>query len=247
LVFGRSLAYRLPSPVRYIVAMEARPEALYRSARYDAPSAARYDARSALIVVDMQNDFADPRGSLYVRGGDQIVPDINRAIMVALEAGALVVYTQDWHPPVTPHFRKDGGIWPVHCVRDTWGAQFHPALNVSGPVIRKGTGGEDGYSGFSVRNPATGAESSTGLETLLRSRGVERVVVVGLATDYCVKETALDAVRLGFKTMVFEDLVRAVNLNASDGEHALAQMVSAGVDIGTSFEAPRPSEHSLGL
>ncbi len=208
---------------------------------------AGYDPQSALIVVDMQNDFADPRGSLYVPGGDQIVSDINDAIRMALEAGALVVYTQDWHPPVTPHFRKDGGIWPVHCVQETWGAQFHPALNVSGPVIRKGTGGEDGYSGFSVRNPETGEKSNTGLEKLLRSRGVERVVVVGLATDYCVKETALDAVQRGFETTVVEDLVRAVDLNAADGEQALAQMASAGVNIRKSSEGPRPSEESLGL
>src|SRR5260370_28454729 len=148
-----------------------------------------FDSRTALVVVDVQTDFADPRGSLYVPGGEQIIAEVNELVRLASEAGALIVYTQDWHPPVTPHFRKDGGMWPVHCVRDTWGAQFHPELHVRGEVIRKGTGGEDGYSGFSFRDPMTGVDGSTGLEALLRSRGIERTLIVGLATDYCVKET----------------------------------------------------------
>ena len=91
-----------------------------------------YDARTALIVVDVQNDFADPKGSLYVSEGERVVPLINDEIERATEAGALVVYTQDWHPESTPHFAKDGGIWPVHCVRDTWGAELHPDLRVTG-------------------------------------------------------------------------------------------------------------------
>ena len=190
-----------------------------------------FDARTALVVVDVQNDFADPRGSLYVAGGEQIVGELNELVRLASEAGALVVYTQDWHPPVTPHFRKHGGIWPVHCVRDSWGAQFHPQLQVRGDVIRKGTGGEDGYSGFSFRHPITGAEGRTGLEALLRSRGIQRVVVVGLATDYCVKETALDAVQLGFETAVIERATRAVNLKPGDDREALAQLERAGVEV----------------
>lgn len=190
-----------------------------------------FDSRTALVVVDVQNDFADPRGSLYVPGGEQIIAEVNELVRLASEAGALIVYTQDWHPPVTPHFRKDGGIWPVHCVRDTWGAQLHPELQVRGEVIRKGTGGEDGYSGFTFRDPRTGVEGSTGLEALLRSRGIERILIVGLATDYCVKETALDAVRLGFEAAVAEDATRAVNLKAGDGREALAQMERGGVEL----------------
>jgi len=112
-----------------------------------------YDVRTALIVVDVQNDFADPAGSLYVRGGEEIVPPVNAQIDEALAAGALVAYTQDWHPPTTPHFQKDGGIWPVHCVAGTWGAELHADLHVEGPIVKKGSGGEDGYSGFSVRDP----------------------------------------------------------------------------------------------
>lgn len=190
-----------------------------------------YDERAALVVVDVQNDFADPGGSLYVSEGEDVVSVINAEIAKARAAGAAVVYTQDWHPPDTPHFAKDGGIWPVHCVRDTEGADFHPALKVEGPVVRKGTGGEDGYSGFTVRDPETGEEEATELEALLRDRGVERVVIVGLATDYCVKATALDAAAKGFSTIVLTDAVRAVDLEPGDGDKALAEMKSAGAEI----------------
>ena len=107
-------------------------------------------------MVDLQNDFADPAGSLYVRGGEEVIPMANGEIASAKRAGAVVVYTQDWHPGSTPHFRKDGGIWPVHCVQETWGAAFHPELVVEGEVVRKGADGKDGYSGFSVRDPTRG-------------------------------------------------------------------------------------------
>jgi nicotinamidase/pyrazinamidase len=187
-----------------------------------------YDLATALIVVDVQNDFADPEGSLYVTEGEQVVSVANRQIDRALEAGAFVVYTADWHPESTPHFKKDGGIWPVHCVRETWGAEFHPDLQVKGQVVPKGIGGEDGYSGFTVRDPVTGEERKTPLEDMLRQAGIARVVVLGLATDYCVKETALDAVRLGFGTTVLREGIRAVNLEPGDGGRALEQMAEAG-------------------
>lgn len=188
-----------------------------------------YDARTALLVVDVQNDFAEPAGSLSVAGGLDVVPVINTGVAAARSGGALVVYTQDWHPPSTPHFAKDGGLWPVHCVAETWGAGFVIGLTVDGPVVRKGTDGQDGYSGFSVRDPASGNESATELEPLLRRAGVERVVIAGLATDYCVKETALDAVRLRFATIVLRDGIRAVNVNVGDGDQAIAEMSAAGV------------------
>ena len=189
----------------------------------------RWDERTALLVVDVQNDFADPGGGLSVAGGDAIIPAVNAAIAGAEAAGACVVYTQDWHPPETPHFAKDGGVWPVHCVRDTWGAEFHPDLRVAGEVVRKGTGGEDGYSGFTVRDPASGSPSDTVLESILRNSGVETVVVAGLATDYCVRETALDAADRGFATFVLIDAVRAVDLHPGDGARALEAMRRAGV------------------
>jgi nicotinamidase/pyrazinamidase len=192
---------------------------------------ARYDERTALVVVDVQNDFADPEGSLSVAGAHTIIPTINEAIRQGSEAGALVVATQDWHPESTPHFEKDGGIWPVHCVADTWGAELHPdvALPADAARIRKGSNGEDGYSAFTMRDPMTGEQIPTELEAMLRERGIERVVVCGLATDYCVSATALDAERLGFRTAVMRNAIAAVNLTPGDGERALDDLASAGV------------------
>ncbi len=191
----------------------------------------RYQPGTALVVVDLQNDFADPAGGLSVSGGDAIVPTVNREIEMARNNGAIVAFTQDWHPESTPHFAKDGGIWPVHCVADTWGAQLHPDLDApdDAPRVRKGTNGEDGYSGFTMRDPVSGETMPTELEPLLREAGVERVVVVGLATDYCVKATALDAVRLGFDTALLTDAIAAVELQPGDGERAIEEMRDAGV------------------
>ncbi|HJP71660.1 MAG TPA: isochorismatase family protein [Candidatus Limnocylindria bacterium] len=187
-----------------------------------------YDERTALVVVDVQNDFADPAGSLSVAGGETVISRINDEVARAVEAGAVVVYTQDWHPEVTPHFARDGGIWPVHCVAGTWGAELHPALRVEGERVRKGTGGEDGYSGFTMRDPVSGEESATPLEPLLRERGIKRLVVGGLATDYCVRATVLDALRLGFATSLLTDAIAAVDLQPQDGERAIAEMLEAG-------------------
>jgi nicotinamidase/pyrazinamidase len=195
------------------------------------PNPPLYDARTALLVVDVQNDFADPKGSLSVRGGDAVVPLCSQAARDAQEAGAYVAYTQDWHPHDTPHFAKDGGIWPVHCVAGSWGAWLHPGLEVLGPTIRKGSNGEDGYSGFTMRDPVTGSTIPTQLEGLLRRHEIERVVIGGLATDYCVKATALDAVRLGFDTTILADAIAAVNLEPGDGEQAIAEMKAAGVHV----------------
>jgi len=193
----------------------------------------RYGPSTALVVVDVQNDFADPAGSLAVRGGDAVVPLINGEIEAATWAGALVVATQDWHPESTPHFAKDGGIWPVHCVGGTWGAETHPDLALPGdaPRVRKGTNGEDGYTGYTMRDPTTGTELPTELDALLRGGGIKGVVVVGLATDYCVQATALDAARLGFDTTVLTDAIAAVDLQPGDGEHALEAMRDAGIAI----------------
>jgi len=189
-----------------------------------------YDAKTCLLVVDVQNDFAEIDGSLYVKGGEAVVPVINTEIEKARRAGALIVYSQDWHPETTRHFAKDGGIWPVHCVGGSWGSDFHGGLTVieGSEIIRKGTGGEDGYSAFSVRDPHSGATFATELESALRRRDIERLVIVGLATDYCVKETALDARRLGFEVGVMSEGIGAVELQPGDGERALAAIVSAG-------------------
>ncbi|MEX0790717.1 MAG: isochorismatase family protein [Actinomycetota bacterium] len=186
---------------------------------------------TALIVVDVQNDFAHKRGSLYVPDGEKIIPPVNNLIARAGQAGSPVVYTQDWHPPVTPHFEPYGGTWPVHCVRGTWGAEFHPELEVGDLIVRKGTGGEDGYSGFTVVDDETGVESSTELDSILGRHQVRRVVVVGLAQDVCVKETALDARRRGYQTVVVLEATRPVNLRPDDENRANQQMVAAGVKV----------------
>ena len=191
-----------------------------------------FHSDTALIVVDMQNDFADPGGSLFVTGGDEIVGTVNREIIRATAAGAFVVYTQDWHPASTPHFEKDGGIWPVHCVEDTWGAEFHPRLVVAGPTIRKGTNGEDGYSGFAMSDPNTGVENPTGLTNLLHQQNVTSTIVVGLALDYCVGATALDAVAAGFLTVVSLDHTAAVDLAPGDGARTLRALEKANIEVG---------------
>ncbi|MFM2106002.1 MAG: hypothetical protein RL338_1034 [Chloroflexota bacterium] len=188
-----------------------------------------FDGRTALVVTDLQNDFADPAGSLHVAGGEGLVSIVDRLVGCARDAGALVVYTQDWHPEETPHFAAFGGAWPPHCVKGTWGAELVAGLDVAGPVIRKGANGEDGYSGFTMRDPTSGATVPTGLEALLRGRGVERILVCGLATDYCVGATAEDAVALGFRTTLLVDAIRAVDLSPGDGERTIARLEAAGV------------------
>jgi nicotinamidase/pyrazinamidase len=190
-----------------------------------------YTADTALIVVDVQNDFADPGGGLYVAGGEETVPVVGAEIAAAQAAQAPIFYTQDWHPPVTPHFAKDGGVWPVHCVAGTWGAELHPDLTIDGPVVRKGVGGEDGYSGFSVRDPVSDDVTATELDSLLKAKSVRRVVVTGLAGDVCVKATALDARRLGYDVTVPVAATRFVNLQPGDDARAVEEMRAAGIDI----------------
>ncbi len=195
------------------------------------PPPAMFDETTALIVVDVQNDFAHPDGSLYVTGAEEVVAAVNTLVAEAVAAGSTVFYTQDWHPPSTPHFARDGGIWPVHCVADSWGAELHDDLRMEGVRVHKGTGGEDGYSGFTVRDPETGETAPTGLDDLLRHAGITRTVVVGLATDYCVVETALDSVAHGYPTTVVRQAIAAVNLKPGDGQAAIGRMAAAGVTL----------------
>jgi len=192
---------------------------------------AEYAPSSALVVVDMQHDFADPAGSLYVRGGEDLVTPIAAEIAAAREAGATVVYTQDWHPEHTPHFQADGGLWPAHCVAGSAGAALVPGLPVEGPLLRKGTGTEDGYSGFSEVDLATGVTKGTDLSTILDEAGVMDVTVVGLAGDWCVKATAIDGAGLGYTVTVPLALTRFVELAPGDTERAVAAMREAGVTV----------------
>lgn len=182
-----------------------------------------FDDRTALVVVDVQNDFADPGGGLYVKGGEDVVTEVNGLIEQAKEGGASVVFTQDWHPAETEHFKQ----WPVHCVQGTWGAELHPGLIARDPVVQKGVHGEDGYSGFTAHDLSTDTDVPTGLEDLLRSRGVSRVVVCGLAQDVCVKATVLDALRLGFEAVVPLHATAAVY----DAAAANKEMEAAGAVV----------------
>jgi nicotinamidase/pyrazinamidase len=194
-----------------------------------------YDPTSALVVVDVQNDFADPDGGLYVTGGEEVVDAVNEEIAAARSAGAPVLYTQDWHPETTPHFEKDGGTWPVHCVAGTWGAELHPNLDVpeDATIVRKGVDGGDGYSGFSVRDPVSGEESATELGKHLEEAGAERLVVVGLAGDVCVAATAHDAKELGYEVEVPLATTRMVELEPGDGERTVERLRAAGVAVTT--------------
>jgi len=192
----------------------------------------RYGPGVALLVVDVQNDFADPAGSLYVEGGDSIVDGVNEEVAAAIAAGSPVFYSQDWHPAETPHFVTSGGIWPPHCVAGTPGAAFHPRLRVVGEVIRKGTDGADGYSAFSVRDPVSSERTRTALGRRLSDLGVTTLVVVGLAGDYCVLESALDARARGLKVLVPLERTRFVNLQPCDDTRAIAKMLDAEILVG---------------
>ncbi len=190
---------------------------------------ARYGPQVALLVVDVQNDFADPAGSLYVAGGEEVVAGINAEIAAARGAGGPVFYSQDWHPARTPHFVTDGGVWPPHCVAGTGGAEFHPELTVAGEVIRKGVDGADGYSAFSVRDPRSGDQRSTLLGQRLAEQEVTTLVVVGLAGDHCVRESALEARGLGLTVLLPLELTRFVNLRPGDDQRSVTAMREAGV------------------
>lgn len=202
-------------------------------ARHDEPpdGTESFGPDTALVVVDVQNDFVDPAGGLYVADAEDVVGPINELVKETTRRGAPVFYTQDWHPPRTPHFVTDGGPWPVHCVAGTWGAELYPSLHVVGEVVRKGVDGEDGYSGFSVRDARSGQVGSTTLEGLLRAHGAHSVIVVGVAGDVCVKATALDAVALGFSTWVVRSAVRSVELEPGDEERAFHDLAEAGVTL----------------
>ena len=182
-------------------------------------------AKDALIIVDVQNDFC-PGGALAVSGGDEVVLVLNRAIERFTKAGLPIFATRDWHPEKTNHFKAYGGIWPVHCVQGTRGAEFHAGLELGKDTVVVSAGmvpDEDGYSGFQARDP-----SGARLAELLHRKGVERIIVGGLATDYCVKHTVLDGLKEGFKVLLLADAIRAVNLEPHDGELAIAEMIRAG-------------------
>jgi nicotinamidase/pyrazinamidase len=178
--------------------------------------------KQALIVVDVQNDFC-PGGTLAVAHGDEVVEPLNEQIDAFLDRGAPVYKSRDWHPPTTKHFEAYGGTWPVHCVQNTRGAEFHPALRDDPriTVVSKGLGDTDCYSAF----------DETDLASQLRQQGIEEVIVGGLATDYCVKNTVLDALKHGFKVKALKNAMRAVDLQPGDGDRAIEEMRAAGAEV----------------
>ncbi len=182
----------------------------------------------ALIVVDVQNDFM-PWGALPVPEGDKVVPVLNKYIEIFEKKGLPVFFTRDWHPENHISFKGYGGIWPPHCVQNTEGAMFHKDLRMPPDnkfIISKGTSPDfDAYSGF----------QGTVLESLLRERGVRRVFIGGVATDYCVKNTVLGALDLGFQAFLLLDAIRGVDVNPGDSDRAIDLMLSrgaVGVEIG---------------
>lgn len=184
---------------------------------------------SALIVVDVQRDFC-PGGALPAKEGDKVVPGLNRVIKAFDEAGLPIFFTRDWHPPDHRSFASQDGRWPPHCVQGSEGAKFHPGLNIppKAQVVSKGTDpAAEAYSGF----------QGTDLEWRLKTYGVTRIFVGGLATDYCVKETSLDARRAGFEVFVLKDCVRAVDAQKGDGARALIEIRKAGAKLTTSSSA----------
>jgi len=178
--------------------------------------------KQALIVVDVQNDFC-PGGTLAVDHGDEVVAPLNKLIAIFLKRGTPVFKTRDWHPSTTRHFQKYGGTWPVHCVQNTNGAAFHPDLHDDPriQIISKGLGDTDCYSGF----------DETDLAEQLHNKGVEEVLIGGLATDYCVKNTVLDALKEGFHVKALSDAMRPVDVQPGDGDRAIDEMRAAGAEI----------------
>jgi nicotinamidase/pyrazinamidase len=183
------------------------------------------DKGSALLIVDLQNDFC-PGGALAVTAGDRVIAPLSRAAECFKEAGLPVLASRDWHPHRTSHFKDYGGLWPPHCVQGTVGAEFHPDLRLPPEtvVISKGSKPDsDSYSAFD----GITTESITLMDTLIRLQ-VRHLYIGGLATDYCVKSTVLDARRAGLAVTLLVDAVAGVEVAAGDSERALAEMASAG-------------------
>jgi nicotinamidase/pyrazinamidase len=184
----------------------------------------------ALVVVDVQNDFC-PGGSLAVPDGGRVVPLLNRYIERFRKLNASIYASRDWHPPVTKHFQAYGGVWPPHCVEGTKGAEFHPdlALTPETIMISKGMDPEQDADSCFQAQDAEGQDFSVSLG----ERGIQRLFIGGLATDYCVKSTALDALHEGFQVVVLQDAIGAVDVKPGDGERAIEEMRAAGATFAT--------------
>ena len=190
--------------------------------------AVRPEPGSALLVVDVQNDFC-PGGSLPVAAGDEVVAPLNRYIEAFHAAGSPVLFSRDWHPSRTTHFKDYGGVWPPHCVQGTPGAEFHRDLRLPDDsiIVSKGMGAEeDSYSAFEARD-----EDGRSLTQILAERGVRKLYIGGLATDYCVRHSTLDALKAGFEVVILENASRGVDIQPGDSERALAEVQAAGATL----------------
>ena len=188
------------------------------------------DRRSALLIVDVQNDFC-PGGALPVPHGDRVVPVLNRYVSDAVEHGMPVYASRDWHPAVTRHFNAYGGEWSPHCVQNTEGGRFHADLQLPSSAIVVSKGQDPDKPGYSALEGYT--DDGKTLLADLRARHVDHLYVGGLATDYCVRATAIEAMAKGFSTIVLIDAVRAVDVEPRDGTNALQDMAEAGAALQT--------------
>lgn len=184
--------------------------------------------RAALLIVDVQRDFC-PGGALAVPNGDRVVTVLNRYILNAIARGVPIYASRDWHPAVTRHFAPYGGEWPVHCVQDTAGAQFHPDLQLPASTIIVTKGENPQRPGYSAFEGLT-QEGKTFLQELC-DRHIDHLYVGGLATDYCVRASVLDALRLGLKVTVLEDAIAGVDVHTGDSARAIKEMCDAGADV----------------
>lgn len=187
----------------------------------------KYEGKRALVIVDVQNDFC-PGGALPVPEGDKVVPVLNKYLEIFQKEDLPVYASRDWHPKKTRHFKAFGGLWPPHCVQGTKGAEFH--LNLKLPsetiILTKGEDpNEDSYSGFDAQ-----AKGKKPFAKSLKENGIEHIYVGGLATDYCVKATVLDALKQGFNVTVLADAIRGVDVKPGDSINAIQEMKRAGAD-----------------
>jgi nicotinamidase/pyrazinamidase len=189
---------------------------------------------AGLLIVDVQNDFC-PGGALPAPGGDRILPALNRHLAAAHVLGMPVYASRDWHPPITSHFNAYGGEWPPHCVQGSAGAQFHPALSLPADVvvISKGDNPDrPGYSAFDGRTP-----EGKPLLVDLRDHQIDSLYVGGIATEYCVKATVLDALGAGLRVTVLPDAVTGIDIHPGDADRALEEMSRAGASIARDIAA----------
>ncbi|MFB0526743.1 MAG: nicotinamidase [bacterium] len=185
------------------------------------------ESRKALLIVDVQNDFC-PGGALAVPEGDKIVPILNKCMMIFSRKKWPIFASRDWHPKESKHFKKFGGPWPEHCIQNTRGARLHPNLRLPKETIILSKGmdpDKDSYSAFQAVN-----SKGTGFFELLKSSGIKELFIGGLATDYCVKSSVLDALKSGFKVKLLMDAIRGVNMKPKDSEEAIEEMVSRGAE-----------------